>query len=92
MTSNLSATGGRMEITKICLIDLSDMEIGDRVKVVRIDDYTRDVCEAQGARTSIGLIGIVVDKYYNHNMRQFEVIIEGEGNRWIFEEWQLMKI
>lgn len=68
------------------------MTIGDRVKVVRIDEYTKEVCETLGCRTSLGLVGVVAGKYYNHNMRQTEVVVEAEGSQWIFEEWQLMKV
>lgn len=66
------------------------MKPGDRVKVVRIDDYTRKVCEGTGAPTSIGLVGTIEEIRYNRNMRQQEVIVFAEGCHWIFEPWNLM--
>ena len=68
------------------------MKVGDRVKVVRIDDYTRQVCEGTGCKTSIGLVGTIEEIRYNHNMHQDEVIVSAEGNSWIFEPWNLMVI
>lgn len=68
------------------------MEIGDRVKVVRVDDYTRDVCAALGVRTSIGLVGIVTEMYYNKNMSRNEVVVDVSGDLHLFEPWQLSVI
>jgi len=68
------------------------MEIGDRVKVVRIDAYTRYVYAAEGIPNPVGEIGIVTEMRYNHNMKIFEVSVLIEGTEYIFERWQLMKI
>ena len=68
------------------------MKVGDRVKVVRIDDYTRECCEAQGLPTGIGKIGIVEEVRYNPNMHQTEVIVLMEGDYYIWEPWNLTVI
>ena len=65
------------------------MKPGDRVKVVRIDDYTRKCCEAEGIRTGIGMVGIVEEVRYNANMHWTEVIVLSEGGRYIWEPWNL---
>ena len=68
------------------------MNIGDRVKVVRIDDYTRQCCEADGTPTGIGMVGIVEEVRYNPNMHRTEVIALMEGNYYIWEPWNLSVI
>ena len=65
------------------------MEIGDKVKVVRIDDYTRSILEVDNHPLPIGMVGEIVDKYYNHNMKRMEVIVDHQGDRYIWEEWNL---
>lgn len=78
---------------KLITPDYFDMEIGDRVKVVRISDYDRMVYECDGdwAHVPLGMVGIITEKYYNPNMHRTEVIVECEGNKYIFEPWNLMK-
>lgn len=68
------------------------MNIGDRVKVVRIDDYTRQCCEADGTPTGIGMVGIVEEVRYNPNMHRTEVIALMEGDLYIWEPWNLSVI
>ena len=66
------------------------MEPGDRVKVVRLDEYTLDVYRANGQPTPIGTVGTVEEVYYNKNMRRMEVVVRAEGCSWIYEPWNLM--
>lgn len=68
------------------------MNIGDRVKVVRIDDYTRDVCLATNTPTSIGKVGVITEIQYNHHMHQWDVYVEMEGSEYIWEPWNLSVI
>ena len=65
------------------------MKVGDRVKVVRIDDYTRDVCKAQNLSLPIGMVGIVEEIYYNPNMHRTEVVVNHSGDKYIWDEWNL---
>ena len=62
------------------------------MKVVRIDDYTKHVCEWTGSPTQIGLVGTIEEIRYNQNMHREEVIVFAEGNSWIFEPWNLTVI
>lgn len=68
------------------------MKPGDHVKVTRLDQYTMDCIEATGGRSPIGMVGVVVDIRYNHNMHQWEVIVDMEGSEFIWEPWNLTVI
>ena len=68
------------------------MNVGDRVKVTRLDQYTMDCIVAAGVRSPIGMSGVVVDIRYNHNMHQWEVIVDMEGSEFIWEPWNLSVI
>ena len=70
------------------------MEIGDKVKVIRLDEYTLDVIRANDAPSPIGMIGTIIEKYYNNNMHREEVVVEedGSGNKWVWEPWNLAVI
>jgi|GEM_PF-5685393 hypothetical protein len=67
------------------------MEIGDRVKVARLDQYTLDVIMATNAKSPIGMTGTIIEKYYNHNMRRDEVVVEADGtwDKWLWTPWNL---
>ena len=65
------------------------MEIGDRVKVVRIDDYTRSVFECNKTPLPIGMVGTIEEMYYNHAMHQTQVVVNIAGVGYIYEPWEL---
>ena len=70
------------------------MEIGDRVKVVRIHEDVFDIIRANNAPSPIGMTGIIVEKYYNKNMHREEVLVkvDGTGHTWLWEPWNLALI
>ena len=68
------------------------MNVGDRVKVTRLDQYTMDCIVATGAQSPIGMVGIVEEVRYNPNMHLTEVIALMEGNYYIWEPWNLTVI
>ena len=68
------------------------MKAGDRVKVVRVDDYSEQIRELYNARSPLGMVGVVEEIYYNPNMHREEVVIAAEGSKWIFEPRDLMKV
>lgn len=62
------------------------------MKVIRIDEYTEQLCRIDGSRSPIGIVGIVDRVYYNRNMKRAEAEISADGNRWIFGLNSLMEI
>lgn len=65
------------------------MKVGDKVKVVRIDNYTREYLEAENIPLPIGKVGIVQQVEYNPNMHQTEITVNHQGDLYIWEEWNL---
>lgn len=68
------------------------MEVGDKVKVTRIDQYTANMYAIDGTRSPIGMVGIVEEVRYNPNMHRTEVIALMEGNYYIWEPWNLAPV
>lgn len=68
------------------------MNVGDRVKVTRMDRYTMDCIVSAGVRSPIGMVGVVLDIRYNHNMHQWDVVVGMEGSEFIWEPWNLSVI
>ena len=68
------------------------MKPGDRVKVVRIDDYTAAVCKEQNTPLPIGMVGTVEEIKYNAQMHKTEVVVNHSGDRYIWEPWNLMLV
>ena len=71
---------------------IREMKPGDKVKVVRIDDYTKEVCETLNAPTHIGMVGTIEEIRYNKNMSRTEVIVNHNGEHYIWEPWNLMLV
>ena len=72
------------------------IQVGDRVKVVRIDKHLSDLIESQCrlghvSVSPVGKVGVVTEVVYNHNMHRTEVTVRSEGSLWIFEPWNLMR-
>ena len=68
------------------------MEIGDRVKVTRIDDYTASIYKIDNTPSPLGMIGVVVEMRYNPNMHRQEVVVLTEGMKCVWEPWNLTVI
>ena len=49
------------------------MKPGDRIKVVRSDEYSEQVRKAQDIQSPIGMTGTVIEVGYNSNMGRVEV-------------------
>ena len=59
------------------------MEVGDRVRVARVDDYTAMVLKSTNTPSPVGKTGVVRDKQYNPNMARYgmgnEVYVRMDG-------------
>lgn len=68
------------------------MNVGDRVKVTRVDQYTMACIKATGGRSPIGMVGVVTEIQYNPWIHQIEVTALMEGHLYIWEPWNLSVI
>ena len=55
------------------------MKSGERIKVVRTDEYSEQVRKAQYIKSPIGMTGTVVEVKYNPNMGRVEVFARMDG-------------
>ena len=55
------------------------MKSGERIKVVRTDEYSEQVRKAQNIKSPVGMTGTVVEVRYNPNMGCVEVLARMDG-------------
>lgn len=55
------------------------MKPGDRIKVVRSDEYSEQVRKAQNIQSPVGMIGTVIEVGYNRIMGRVEVYARIDG-------------